>query len=114
MDPANINVKAGEKIYKCETCEKGFTHKWNLKDHIKYVHLEQKDAKCKTCEKSFSIRYQLHEHERIHTGSKPFECKTCGKCFRHISPFRKPQGAGRPFDLQKNSPLLGHVFFDAK
>ena len=24
------------------------------------------------------------------------------------------QGAGRPFDFQKNSPLLGHVFFDAE
>ena len=28
--------------------------------------------------------------------------------------FSLSQGAGRPFDFQKNSPLLGHVFFDAK
>ena len=27
---------------------------------------------------------------------------------------RKSLGAGRLFHFQKNSPLLGHVFFDAK
>ena len=38
----------------------------------------QKDFRCSFCPKSFARRATLQEHERIHTGDKPFECPNKG------------------------------------
>ncbi len=35
-----------------------------------------------TCGRSFKELSTLQNHERIHSGERPFECESCGKCFR--------------------------------
>ena len=36
---------------------------------------------CKTCGKSFPSNSHLINHERVHTGEKPFDCDVCEKAF---------------------------------
>ena len=45
------------------------------------THTGTKPFQCKTCSKRFSQSAVLKRHERTHTGEKPFQCKTCLKRF---------------------------------
>lgn len=100
-----------EIIYRCETCQQTFANRSNLKTHEKHVHSEERLFSCGTCTKTFKrkkdvIRHQrqVHErdsrkhvcsicgkslscraalllHERIHSGTKPFQCSLCDAKF---------------------------------
>ena len=38
---------------------------------------------CQFCDKAFGSKQKWEEHERTHTGDKPYECKYCGRRFAH-------------------------------
>ncbi|KAI6206889.1 hypothetical protein M3Y94_00965800 [Aphelenchoides besseyi] len=43
----------------------------------------ERKFKCTQCPKAFKYRHHLQEHQRIHTGERPFQCRFCHKRFSH-------------------------------
>lgn len=64
----------------CDICQKGFTTKSILKQHLK-THLPSKPWKCSQCPRDFSQKSKLLEHVNRHNSSPPFVCQICQKPF---------------------------------
>ena len=83
------------KAIKCDTCQKIFSYRWDLKNHLNTVHNKVKKHKCDVCFKPFAKLYNLKVHvTTIHDREKRFKCEFCDKCFsqkshqvRHVDSF---------------------------
>ena len=68
--------------FKCPTCGKLITSKFQLKVHIQRMHTEVRKFPCDQCQMSYVQKFELEKHKRtVHEGVKKFACETCGKKF---------------------------------
>ncbi|AWP05262.1 putative zinc finger protein 850-like [Scophthalmus maximus] len=77
----------GERPYHCTICLKSFSRHWHLKTHLEAMHSEvvagfvRKKFPCSDCDKSCNSAAELRDHQRTHTGERPYQCSFCDKRF---------------------------------
>jgi stress-induced morphogen len=74
---------------KCDNCEKSFTTKVALKNHM-LVHAEERPFACEICSKTYKTKALLTEHRLTHfEEAKQHECNVCHKKFYQLSKLRR-------------------------
>ncbi|XP_038218051.1 zinc finger protein 480-like [Zerene cesonia] len=68
--------------YICEHCGKGFPVLAELQIHLVARHGTGPYLQCQHCPFKAPRKFDLIEHERIHSGERPFTCEKCGLTFR--------------------------------
>ena len=71
---------AGERHYPCDTCGKKYASVTDLKCHL-VVHSSERLHACSICSKGFFSAKELRTHMQTHTGEKQFECDMCKRKF---------------------------------
>ncbi|KAG5195539.1 hypothetical protein JEQ12_011834, partial [Ovis aries] len=89
------------KKFTCHLCDRSFTEKWALNNHMK-LHTGEKPFKCTwpTCHYSFLTASAMKDHYRTHTGEKSFLCDLCGFAggTRHaLTKHRRQHTGEKPF-----------------
>ncbi|KAL1378053.1 hypothetical protein pipiens_015850 [Culex pipiens pipiens] len=82
----HIRNHTAEKKYVCEYCQKGFSQQANLRNHVR-IHTNERPYVCVDCGKAFTQITNLNNHRRLHTGERPYVCieANCGRSFAQVS-----------------------------
>ncbi|KOB76196.1 Uncharacterized protein OBRU01_06186 [Operophtera brumata] len=69
-------------LYNCPECPEIFTHKSMQIRHFNTAHTDK--FQCPNCEKKFSCKKELNDHLVSHTAEKLYECDVCFKAFTRL------------------------------
>ena len=80
---ADTSQKSDDRVikYHRHLC-KSVTTKTSLSQHCNSNHNKIKAFKCEKCNRSFTQKHSLKNHLLIHSGEKPYQCLYCKRRFR--------------------------------
>ncbi|KAM6466256.1 uncharacterized protein PHA67_012148 isoform 2-T2 [Liasis olivaceus] len=68
-------------LYHCDVCGKDIKYQSNFREHQR-IHTGERPYQCKRCEKTFTRCADLIKHRLVHSAQRPFRCRICGKRFK--------------------------------
>ena len=76
----------GERPFQCGVCDKAFSSKHTLKQHL--VTHAPPQFNCNVCDKQFYYKQHLVNHLLNHTGMGKYKCDICNKLYNHIGNYK--------------------------
>lgn len=67
--------------HKCSFCDRLFARNSYMKDHVRRLHLKEKNVECSVCKEKFFDKTRLNIHMVKHIGERNYHCDICGKTF---------------------------------
>uniref|UniRef100_A0A6C0CS20 C2H2-type domain-containing protein n=1 Tax=viral metagenome TaxID=1070528 RepID=A0A6C0CS20_9ZZZZ len=105
----NINIEVDQKEFKCESCYKSFSRKYNLDRHIPNCNRRQTPYQCTSCLKSFTCSSGLSQHKHF---CKGYPLIDLNKSSNTVLPFGSTQVNGENVQMiqqQQNAETINNT-----
>uniref|UniRef100_A0A182J1J3 C2H2-type domain-containing protein n=1 Tax=Anopheles atroparvus TaxID=41427 RepID=A0A182J1J3_ANOAO len=89
----HLRFHNGVRPFACpnKPCERSFTIRQDLDDHIRKCHTGERPFKCEVCDKRFLTGSVYYQHRLIHRGERRYACPHCDKCFYRADALKNHQ-----------------------
>lgn len=89
----HLRFHRGVKPFACkeENCNRRFTIRPDLNDHIRKCHTGERPYHCLICGKRFLTGSVFYQHRLIHRGERRYGCDECGKRFYRADALKNHQ-----------------------
>lgn len=84
LGESTVYNKNTPKQHTCTECSKSFKTRQRLTQHQR-THSGEKPFRCTVCKKCFSRSHHLEGHMTVHSDYRPYKCQLCGSGFKQAS-----------------------------
>lgn len=85
----HMNRHTGARPHTCAVCSATFPSRSSLRAHRRtHIPVHERRFGCRWCDYRANTKYAVYEHERTHTGERPYVCGECGATFAFITSFK--------------------------
>ncbi|KAL0853026.1 hypothetical protein ABMA27_012807 [Loxostege sticticalis] len=82
MRAKHLEEAHGVPMPQCNACGKKFAFPFQVTQHQKAYHMNERDYACTVCDMRFTVPSKLAHHALKHSSIRPYQCEYCDKAFR--------------------------------